>query len=191
MKEHTFEEILNGISIESEEALLAINDRVFIEEPIVEIRNKTTQEAFTIFIGCQTIGCWQSDGWETGIFGNCPEIVLYIPEVMKKLQFQNIAKLVEEVIRSFPEGTDFTKNDQAYCDVINFLEGHDKFIKDKQKFEKYSPDEKSQILEKYRTAVEKLDEETEFLWEYKSAPEGGWANIIDFLKNNLNAKIWK
>jgi hypothetical protein len=191
MKEQTFEEILNGIPIESEKALLEINDRVFIKEPIVEIRNKTTQEAFVIFIGCQTIGCCYSDGWETGIFGNFPEIVLYIPEVMKKLQFENIAKLVEEVIHSFPEGTDFTKRDQAYCDVINFLEGHDRAIEDKQKFEKYSPAEKSQIREKYQTAVEKLENETESLWEYKSAPEGGWANIIDFLKNNLNAKIWK
>ena len=191
MKEQTFEEILNGIPIESEKALLEINDRVFLKEPIVKIKNKTTPEAFTIFIGCQTIGCWQSDGWEVGIFGNFPEIVPYIPEVMKILQFENIAELVEEVVHSFPEGTDFTKNDQAYCDVINFLEGHDRFIKEKQKFEKYSPDEKSQIREKYRNAVEKLDKEAELLWGYKSAPAGGWSNIIDFLKNNINAKIWE
>ena len=191
MKEQTFEEILNGIPIESGKALLKINDRVFIKEPIVEIKNKATPEAFTIFIGCQTIGCWQSDGWGIGVFGNFPEIVSYIPEEMKKLQFENIAVLVEEVIHSFPESTDFTKNDQAYCDVINFLEGHDRFIKEKQKFEKYSPNEKYQIREKYRIAVEKLEKEAEFLWGYKSAPEGGWGNIIDFLKNNLNAKIWK
>jgi len=191
MKEQTFEEILNGIPIESEKALLEINDRVFIKEPIVEIKNKTTPEAFTIFIGCQTIGCWQSDGWDSGIFGNFPEIVLYIPEAMKTLQFENIAKLVEEVIHSFPEGTDFTKRDQAYCDVSNFLGGHDRFIKEKQKFEKYSPDEKSQIREKYRNAVEKLEKETEFFFGYDFAPEGGWGNIIEFLKNNLNAKIWE
>jgi len=190
MKEQTFEEILNGIPIESEKALLEINDRVFIKEPIVEIKNKTTPEGFTIFIGCQTIGCWQSDGLD-GVFGNFPEIVSYIPEEMKKLQFENIAVLVEEVIHSFPEGTDFTKRDQFYCDVINFLDGHDRFIKDKQKFEKYSPDEKSQIRERYRNAVEKLDKEAELLFGYESAPEGGWVNIIEFLKNNLNAKIWK
>jgi len=191
MKEQTFEEILNGIPIETEKALLEINDKVFLKEPIVEIKNKTTPEAFTIFIGCQAIGCWQSDGWGMGIFGNFPEIVPYISEVMRKLQFENIAELVEEVFYLFPKGTDFTKNDQAYCDVINFLEGHDSYIEDKQKFEKYSPDEKSQIREKYRNAVEKLDKEADLLWGYQSAPAGGWGNIIDFLKNNLKAKIWK
>ena len=189
MKEQTFEEILNGIPIESGKALLKINDRVFIKEPIVEIKNKATPEAFTIFIGCQTIGCWQSDGCD-GIFGNFPEIVPYISEEMKKLQFENIAKLVEEVIHSFLESTDFTKRDEAYCDVMNFLDGHDRFIKEKQKFDKYSPDDKSQIRKKYRNAIEKLDKEAEFLWGY-NAPKGGWGNVIDFLKNNLNAKIWK
>ena len=191
MKANTFKEILNNIPVESEKALLEISDKVFINEPIREIKDKATFEAFTIFIGVQTIGCWKSDGWDTGIFGNFPEIVPYIPEVMKTLQLENIAKLVEETIHSFPEGTDFTKRDQDYCDVMIFLEGQDRFIKDKQKFEHYSSDEKSQIREKYHKAIEKLDLEVDSLWGYDAPNLEGWGNIVNFLKNNLEAKIWK
>ena len=90
----------------------------------------------------------------------------------------------------FLSKTQVTKRDEAYCDVMNFLDGYDRFIKEKQKFDKYSPDDKSQIRKKYRNAIEKLDKEAEFLWGY-NASKGGWGNVIDFLKNNLNAKIWK
>lgn len=191
MNKKTIREILNGISIETEEALFKISDKIFIEESIEEIKNKTTLEAFAIFIGVQTIGCWKSGGWAIEIFGNYPEIVPYIPSAMKSLQLENVAKLVEKTIHLFPEETDFTKNDQDYCDVINFLEGHYRFIKNKEKFEKYSSEEKSQIRENYRNAIEKLEKEVDQIWGYNAPNQEGWGNIIYFLKNNLNVKIWK
>ncbi|WP_264551879.1 hypothetical protein [Flavobacterium sp. N2038] len=191
MNKKTIQEILNGISIETEEALLEISDEISIKESIGEIKNKATLEAFTIFIGVQTIGCWKSGGWATGIFGNYPEIVPYIPSAMKSLQLENVAQLVEKAIHLFPEKTDFTENDQDYCDVINFLEGHDRFIKNKQKFEQYSSEEKSQIRENYHNAIEKLEKEVDPIWGYDAPNQEGWGNIIHFLKSNLNAKIWK
>ena len=191
MDNRTIKEILSNIPIESERALLEISDKIFSNEPISEIKKKTTSTAFTIFIGVQTIGCYKSDGWADGIFGNFPEIISYIPDVMRSLQLDTIAKLVEKTIDAFPIGTDFTKRDQDYCDVINFLEGNDNHIKNKQKFDSYSAEKRQQVQEKYADSINRLDSAVETLWGYNASNHEGWGPVMDFLKNNLNDKIWK
>jgi tRNA nucleotidyltransferase (CCA-adding enzyme) len=68
----TIKEILKDIDIESEDAILAISENLFINEPISGIKEKATAEAFTIFVGAQTIGCWKWDSLTVGIFWKFP-----------------------------------------------------------------------------------------------------------------------
>jgi hypothetical protein len=130
----TFQGVLSGTQLETEDALLKISDTIFLNEPIHIIKEKATEAAFTIFVGVQIIGCWKSGGWAVGVFGNFPEIVPYACETLAALGLHDVSVKVSEIKEAFPEGTDFTQNDQAYCDVINFLEGHDRYIKNKEKF---------------------------------------------------------
>lgn len=187
----TFKELLSSINIDSEDALLEISDKIFIDKPISAIKEKVTKEAFNIFIGVQIIGCWKSGGWNIGVFGSFPEIVPYASITLRDIGLNQISDIVLEIIETFPEETDFTQNNQDYCDVINFLGGHNRFIKDKEKFEKHSETEIIEIREKHFNSLEKADELVENLWSYNSPNIEGWGIVIDYLKKNINSKLWK
>jgi hypothetical protein len=187
----TFKEILKDIDIESEDAILVISDKIFITETIQAIKEKATEEAFDVFIGAQTIGCWKSDGLAIGIFGNFPVIVPYIPSVMENLNLFEVSEKIKNVIKVFPLGTDFTQNNQDYCDTINFLEGHERFIKNKEKFGKYPASEAMKMRNDYRNSTEAADNYLEKLWGYGSPNNEGWGYLTDYLKKNLNARLWK
>ncbi|GAL64870.1 MAG: hypothetical protein ABJD66_02570 [Cellulophaga sp.] len=187
----TFKELLSDTNIDSEDALLEVSDRIFIDKPISQIKEKATKEAFNIFICVQIIGCWKSDGWNIGIFGNFPEIVPYASIALKNIGLNQISDIVLEIIETFPEGTDFSQNNQDYCDVINFLGGHNRFIKDKEKFEKYSEKEIVDIKEKHFNSLEKAEKLVGNLWSYNSPNIEGWGIVIDYLKKNINSKLWK
>ena len=187
----TFKELLSGINIDSEDALLEVSDKIFIDKPMSEIKEKATKEAFNIFIGVQVIGCWKSDGWNIGIFGNFPEIVPYTSIALRDIGLNQISDIVLEIIETFPAETDFTQNNQDYCDVINFLGGHNRFIKDKEKFKKYSEKEIVELRKKHFNSLEKAEKLVENLWSYNSPNIEGWGIVIDYLKKNINSKLWK
>jgi hypothetical protein len=186
---NTFKEILENINVDSEEALWAISDKIFIDKPIEIIKEQSTKEAFNLFIGVQIIGCWKSGGWAVGVFGNFPEIIPYAYDALNTIGLNNVANKVSDIIKTFPEGTDFRQNNQDYCDVINFLEGHERFIKDKCKFEKYSEAEKLSIRKNYIDAIESAEKLTDKIWSYENLE--CWSNLTNYLKKNINARLWK
>ncbi|MCH1624643.1 hypothetical protein [Fredinandcohnia quinoae] len=112
-------EILNGKIPVDEMDLAGLSDKIWEIGGLGVIQEKVSPELFQLYIAINTIGNWQSDGWD-GIISNQLELVPYISEVLPRFSLQHLQHVFDEVIAIFPDFITFEDN-SLYCDMINFL----------------------------------------------------------------------
>lgn len=179
----TVKELTNGQLPQKEYDYAAISDRLWELGSIEDIEKKVSDEVFTLFIGINTLGIWKSDGWE-GILCDNPWLLPHIPSAMEAIELPEISKALSEVLAAFPDGTDFS-DDEQYFDTINFI-SNPRFKVNSEVFPNYSADDRTQLSKRYNSALASLDEITTPLWGYNASDNEGWGKILGYIKKHMD-----
>lgn len=169
-----------------EMALLTLSDAVWLESDLAALEQKLSPPVFMSFIAVQTVGCSLSDGWAVGVFSNSPQIVPYLEEMCVALGWQALLPALHHVLSCFPIHTDFMIDDQAYCDVINLLEKHEKYIQDKTYLNTLSLNERKQLQIQYQHAMDVLEDQANQVWG-----DNPWQMIYDYALQHQHVTVFK
>ena len=173
-----------------DEALFLLCDLIFLNHsiytPLSKIKEQVTIPVFNLYIGFQTIGCVNGDGWAFGIFGNMPQMVPYIPDTMQLLGYPKVAQAVTDAINVFPKEAEFLFDNQKYIDVLNFIE-NPRHPLETSLLNQYSQEERQTMNEQYTNALHHIEEVEDEIWN----GEGEWAGLIQYYDENLEEKIWR
>lgn len=157
--------------------LAELSDKIWGIGELAAIQEKVSPELFQLHIAINTIGNWQSDGWD-GIIAYQPHLVPYISEVLATFGLQHVQHAFDEVIAIFPDFITFEDN-TLYCDMINFLHNMRLKVSD-ERLLAYTQEERQAMVKQYQEKVDLLDKMTGPLWGYGS-PMDGWVVIFDYL----------
>ncbi|TKI50952.1 hypothetical protein FC756_27240 [Lysinibacillus mangiferihumi] len=172
-------EIWDGEIPADEMALAELSDKIWEIGGLDAIQEKVSPELFQLHIAINTIGNWQSDGWD-GIFAYQSELVPHISEVLAKFGLQHLQHAFDEVYAIFPDFITFEDN-SLYCDMINFLHNIRHKVSE-DRLNAYTQEERQAMVKQYQDKIHQLDKMTGPLWGYGS-PMDGWAIIFDYIKD--------
>lgn len=172
-------EIWDGEIPADEMALAELSDKIWEIGGLDTIKEKVSPELFQLHIAINTIGNWQSDGWDY-IFAYQSELVPHIAEVLAKFGLHHLQHAFDEVYAIFPDFITFEDN-SLYCDMINFLHNMRHKVSE-ERLNVYTQEERQAMVKQYQEKIHQLDKMTWPLWGYGS-PMDGWAVIFENLKD--------
>ncbi len=191
----TFKTIIEDEQGNGLEAMFSISSALSLEEPVSAIKEKSTEEAFAIFICVQTICGWQADGWAFGPFGNWPQMIPYTASAMRKVGLEEVAIAVEDVINTFPSFVNFGADQRFktahYVNVLNFIENQNRALDgvEETRLLEFSQEERERMCNAYKQAIAKAEAVSDKLLWYDN--EKPFAPIIEYMQQNLHASLWK
>jgi hypothetical protein len=159
----------------------SISDDIWKLGSIEKIKDEVSADVFTFHVAVNMIGNWKGDGWDF-IFYEGRALLPYIADTLSRLGLGEIKDAFEETLSVFP---DFASdcNEEVYTDVMNFLI-NPRFKVADERLNAISKEERTTLSEAYHKGVQSLDDLSEKLWGYR-AEEGGWKNVLDYLKGRL------
>lgn len=174
----TIHEIRNGASYKDEKSLAGLSDRIWRMGTLAEIETIVSPDLFILHIGINMIGNWKGEGW-WGVISEQAELVPYISKTLDAFGLNDLKTAYEHILSVFPEYTIF-KNDQQYCDIINFLQSPRLKITDKRL--NYIPaDQRKEKVKEIRRYLNELEELTAPLWG-EGAKCAGWKQVFDYIE---------
>lgn len=167
--------------LDVESKFASISDDIWKIGPIEKIKDGVSAEAFTFHVAVNMIGNWKGDGWDF-IFYEGRALLPYIPDTLSRLGLVEIKCAFEQTLSVFP---DFTSDcdEEVYTDVANFLI-NPRFKVADERLNAIPKEERTALSRAYHKGVQRLDDLSEKLWGYE-AEEGGWENVLDYLKGRL------
>ena len=114
---------------------------------------------------------------------------------MKALDITEIAAVFEDISKIFPLPIDVLALPEGqYCEVINFLKGvriGKFFTLTIDVLKKYSPEERKELVSRYESFIDNLNEISGKLWDYGSSDNAGWGVVSRYLQEHLTDPIRK
>jgi hypothetical protein len=131
-----------------------------------EIEQQASESGFTLYVLHQAIGCYFGGGLAVGLFGNAPQLMAYLPQTTREIGQNKVAEVIEKVKGVFPSFTDFTHNDQLYCDILNMMENPNRKVVS-EKVVCLSQKEKEAYHQQYIKALDEAEAVLEPLWAWE------------------------
>ena len=155
--------------LDVESKFASISDDIWKLGPIEKIKDEVSPET------------WKGDGWDF-IFYEGRALLPYIPDTLSRLGLGEIKEAFEQTLSVFP---DFASDcdEEVYTDVANFLI-NPRFKVADERLNAIPKEERTALSRAYHKGVQRLDDLSEKLWDYRAA-EGGWKNVLDYLKGRL------
>lgn len=194
MKTEKFSDVLQGMDVNTEDAIVTLSDKVWEIGELSEIKNQVSDAVFAFHIVANVIGIYKGDGWQAIIEENT-ELLPYISHAMYEIGLDKIGDATKNIEQIFPLNIDaFSLDEDQLCEVVNFVRGSREgkfFTITMEELKGYTPEERKQITAKYSEACEKLEDATESMWGYNSPDNEGWGVVSRYLEKHLLDNFWK
>jgi len=171
----------------AEELALMDVSEYFIEQEKVyhnleELKDKIAPEIFNLFVVFQVDGIVQGDGWGIGLFGNTPQFVPYVFQAFKAVGLDDLANDIQSAIHAFPPKTTFNNQEDAYIDVLNFIENPRRKITNTELLN-YTKEEREKYHLAYNHALYDLEETLQLQVDF-------WDIVKTYFHQNINQVIY-
>ena len=186
MKTEKISDVLQGMDINAEDAIVTLSDRIWEIGNIDEIRQQVSDAAFTFHIVANVIGNCKCDGWMS-IVEEHTDLLPYISSAMYEIGLDKVGEATQNIANIFPLDISVLSNGE-FCKVVNFMKGHKT---DLEELKKYSESEQEKMSEQYFDTIDKLNEIAEKLWYYGCPDNEGWGVVSRYLEKHLQDNFWK
>lgn len=122
MKTEKISDVLQGMDINTEDAIVTLSDRIWEIGNIDEIRQQVSDAAFTFHIVANVIGNCKCDGWMS-IVEDHTDLLPYISSAMYEIGLDKVGEATQNIANIFPLDISVL-SDGEFCKVINFMKGH-------------------------------------------------------------------
>lgn len=194
MKTEKISDVLQGMDVNTEDAIVTLSDKVWEIGELSEIKNQVSDAVFAFHIVANVIGIYKGDGWQAIIEENT-ELLPYISHAMYEIGLDKIGDARKNIEQIFPLNIDvFSLDEDQLCEVVNFVRGSREgkyFTITMEELKGYTSEERKQITAKYSEACEKLEDATESMWGYNSPDNEGWGVVSRYLEKHLQDNFWK
>ena len=194
MKTEKISDVLQGMDVNTEDAIVTLSDKVWEIGELSEIKNQASDAVFAFHIVANVIGIYKGDGWQAIIEENT-ELLPYISHAMYEIGLDKIGDATKNIEQIFPLNIDvFSLDEDQLCEVVNFVRGSREgkyFTITMEELKGYTSEERKQITAKYSEACEKLEDATESMWGYNSPDNEGWGVVSRYLEKHLQDNFWK
>lgn len=194
MKTEKISDVLQGIDVNTEKAIVALSDKIWKIGDLSEIKNQVSDTVFAFHIVANVIGLYKGDGWQAIIEENT-KLLPYISHAMYEIGLEKIGDVTKNIEQIFPLNIDVLSLDEGQlCEVVNFVRGTREgkyFTITMEELKGYTPEERKQITAKYSEVCAKLEDATENMWEYNSPDNEGWGVLSRYLEKHLQDNFWK
>lgn len=194
MKTEKISDVLQGMDVNTEDAIVTLSDKVWEIGELSEIKNQVSDAVFAFHIVANVIGIYKGDGWQAIIEENT-ELLPYIFHAMYEIGLDKIGDATKNIEQIFPLNIDvFSLDEDQLCEVVNFVRGSREgkyFTITMEELKGYTSEERKQITAKYSEACEKLEDATESMWGYNSPDNEGWGVVSRYLEKHLQDNFWK
>lgn len=167
-------------------ALMDVSEYFIVEEKayynLKELKDKITPEIFNLFVVFQVDGMVQGDGWGIGLFGNTPQFVPFAFQAFQAVGLDDLANDIQSAIHAFPPNTTFNNQEDAYIDVLNFIENPRRKITNSELL-KYTKEEREKFHLAYNHALNDLEETLQLQTDF-------WDIVKAYFHQNLNQVIY-
>lgn len=194
MKTEKISDVLQGMDVNTEDAIVTLSDKVWEIGELSEIKNQVSDAVFAFHIVANVIGIYKGNGWQAIIEENT-ELLPYISHAMYEIGLDKIGDATKNIEQIFPLNIDvFSLDEDQLCEVVNFVRGSREgkyFTITMEELKGYTSEERKQITAKYSEACEKLEDATESMWGYNSPDNEGWGVVSRYLEKHLQDNFWK
>lgn len=194
MKTEKISDVLQGMDVNTEDAIVTLSDKVWEIGELSEIKNQVSDAVFAFHIVANVIGIYKGDGWQAIIEENT-ELLPYISHAMYEIGLDKIGDATKNIEQIFPLNIDvFSLDEDQLCEVVNFVRGSREgkyFTITMEELKGYTSEERKQITAKYSEACEKLEDATESMWGYNNPDNEGWGVVSRYLEKHLQDNFWK
>lgn len=194
MKTEKISDVLQGMDVNTEDAIVTLSDKVWEIGELSEIKNQVSDAVFAFHIVANVIGIYKGDGWQAIIEENT-ELLPYISHAMYEIGLDKIGDATKNIEQIFPLNIDvFSLDEDQLCEVVNFVRGSREgkyFTITMEELKGYTSEERKQITAKYSEVCEKLEDATESMWGYNSPDNEGWGVVSRYLEKHLQDNFWK
>ena len=186
MKTEKISDVLQGMDVNTEDAIVTLSDKIWEIGSIDEIRQQVSDVTFTFHVVTNVIGNCQGDGWMS-IVEYHADLLPYISSAMYEIGLDKVGEATKNIANIFPLDISVL-SDSEFCKVVNFMKGHKT---DLEELKKYSESEQEKMSEQYFDTIDKLDEIAEKLWYYGCPDNEGWGVVSRYLEKHLQDNFWK
>lgn len=186
MKTEKISDVLQGMEVNSEDAIVTLSDRIWKIGNIDEIKKQVSDATFTFHVVANVIGNCKGDGW-LSIIENHVDLLPYISCTMYEIGLDKIGEATRNICNVFPLDVS-TLNSKEFCKVVNFMEGH---ATDLEVLKKYSETEHEEMSKEYFATINKLDDMAAKIWNYGCPDNEGWGIVSRYLEKHLQDNFWK
>ena len=183
---YLYEQFLQGMDVNTEDAIVTLSDKIWEIGSIDEIRQQVSDVTFTFHVVTNVIGNCQGDGWMS-IVEYHADLLPYISSAMYEIGLDKVGEATKNIANIFPLDISVL-SDSEFCKVVNFMKGHKT---DLEELKKYSESEQEKMSEQYFDTIDKLDEIAEKLWYYGCPDNEGWGVVSRYLEKHLQDNFWK
>ena len=180
MKTEKISDVLQGMDVNTEDAIVTLSDKIWEIGSIDEIRQQVSDVTFTFHVVTNVIGNCQGDGWMS-IVEYHADLLPYISSAMYEIGLDKVGEATKNIANIFPLDISVL-SDSEFCKVVNFMKGHKT---DLEELKKYSESEQEKMSEQYFDTIDKLDEIAEKLWYYGCPDNEGWGVVSRYLEKHL------
>ncbi|RHH06982.1 hypothetical protein DW228_20240 [Bacteroides fragilis] len=186
MKMEKISDVLQGMDINTEEAIVTLSDRIWEIGNIDEIRQQVSDVAFTFHVVANVIGNCKCDGWMS-IVEDHADLLPYISCAMYEIGLNKVGEATQNIGKIFPVDISVLSS-KEFCKVVNFMKG---LQTDLEALNKYSESEQEKMSEQYFDTIQKLDDIVAELWYYGCPDNEGWGVVSRYLEKHLQDNFWK
>ncbi len=186
MKTEKISDVLQGMDINTEDAIVTLSDRIWEIGNIDEIKQQVSDVTFTFHVAANVIGNCKCDGWMS-IVENHADLLPYISSAMYKIGLDKIGEETQNISNIFPLDISILGS-KEFCKVVNFMKG---LPTDLEALKKYSESEQEKMSEQYFDTIRKLDDIAAELWYYDCPDNEGWGVVSRYLEKHLQDNFWK
>lgn len=123
MKTEKISDVLQGMDVNTEDAIVTLSDKVWEIGELSEIKNQVSDAVFAFYIVANVIGIYKGDGWQAIIEENT-KLLPYISHAMYEIGLDKIGDATKNIEQIFPLNIDvFSLDENQLCEVVNFVRG--------------------------------------------------------------------
>lgn len=122
MKIERISDVLQGMDVNTEDAIVTLSDKIWEIGNIDEIRQQVSAVTFTFHVVTNVIGNCKCDGWMS-IVEYHADLLPYISSAMYEIGLDKIGEATQNIRNIFPLDISVLGEDE-FCEVVNFMKGH-------------------------------------------------------------------
>ncbi|MBD3592558.1 hypothetical protein [Bacteroides sp. GM023] len=194
MKTEKISDVLQGMDVNTEDAIVTLSDKIWELGNIGTIKEKVSDVVFTFHVVANVIGNYKGDGWQSIIEEN-RELLPYISQAMYEIGLPTVGEATKNIAYIFPLKMNVLSLDEKkFCEVVNFLRGISEgkyFTITIDELKGYTETEREHLTSLYLAEQEKINAVTEKMWNYDSPDNEGWGVVCRYLEKHLQDNFWK